>query len=124
MVVGPLLPSQSVEGNESIKHLQVVQDLLHEAYRYRVNPSSVKNVRSQPRKGHRFDSEQCNASINLSDDRLKVSITPLYPSSAAAAAAAAETRQVVKQIYFPLAGNPKQQRGLGKRAMHDTTDPR
>jgi hypothetical protein len=63
---------QKVEGNESIRDLPVVQDLLHEAYRYRVNPSSVKNIRSTPRTGHQFNPEQSHASITLSDDKLTV----------------------------------------------------
>jgi len=64
-----------VEGNESIRDLPVVQDLLHEAYRYRVNPSSVKNIRSTPRTGHQFNPEQSHASITLSDDKLTATLS-------------------------------------------------
>lgn len=63
-----------VEGDESIASLPLVQDLLHEAYRFRVNPSSVKNIRSQPRKGYRFEDEQCHPSITLSEDKLKATV--------------------------------------------------
>jgi len=62
---------QVVEAEASIQHLDVVRDLLHEAYRYKVSPTSVQTIRTQPRFGFRFDKDQCNSSITLSDDNMK-----------------------------------------------------
>jgi len=69
---------KSVETADSIKHLPILQDLLHETYRYKVHPSSTKSIRTRPRKGFRFDDEQCHANITLSEDKLKSTLkTPV-----------------------------------------------
>ena len=88
---------QKVEGNESIRDLPVVQDLLHEAYRYRVNPSSVKNIRSTPRTGHQFNPEQSHASITLSDDKLTVcsALTLISLPSLSLSLSPLETQQTI-----------------------------
>jgi len=60
-----------VEENKLLQGLPLVQDLLYEAYRFQVHPSSVDSPRTELRKSQQFDAECCNPMIHLSSTRLK-----------------------------------------------------
>jgi len=65
---------EKVEGEPAVKDLPLLHSLLHEAYKYKIMPTAIKNERTQPRKGFRFDPQGCHSSITISDNGLKASL--------------------------------------------------
>jgi len=59
---------ECVESNEDIQHIKVLHELLHETYKYKAMPKSVKSFRTKGRKGIRsFDSAK-TASFKFDED--------------------------------------------------------
>jgi len=65
---------EKVETVESIQHLKVLHTLLHEAYKFKIMPGAINNDRTKPRKGFRFDPQNCHTSITISGDGLVASL--------------------------------------------------
>eukprot|EP01090_Pellita_catalonica_P012517 TRINITY_DN273_c0_g1_i1.p1 TRINITY_DN273_c0_g1~~TRINITY_DN273_c0_g1_i1.p1 ORF type:complete len:548 (-),score=86.88 TRINITY_DN273_c0_g1_i1:52-1695(-) len=61
---------EHVEQNSIAGHLPVVKDLLRETYKEKVYPGSVKNERTTPRAGFRFDPTGLHANLSITDDGL------------------------------------------------------
>ncbi|KAL6044910.1 Kelch-like protein 18 [Balamuthia mandrillaris] len=76
-VMPPQYLNQMVEADETLQHLPVVQELLHEAYRYFVYDKSLDedHPRIKRRSGFSFDTDKCGPGINISDDKYTVTHT-------------------------------------------------
>jgi len=66
---------QNIESNQSIQS-DLLHQLLHETYRYRMFPKSSTNFKTIPRKGfQRFDKEHCSATIRLDEEEERCTLT-------------------------------------------------
>jgi len=67
---------KKVEPDESVNKLPILHKLLHEAYRFKMYPKSKTTFPTSARKGYqRFDDQHSPASVKLTDDQLKASMT-------------------------------------------------
>jgi len=73
--LSPKFLVKNVEGDKTIADLPIVHELLHETYRHKVYPNSVKTIRTRPRRGFIFDEENTAPGLTLSEDKTKVSLT-------------------------------------------------
>jgi len=72
--LSPKFLVKNVEGDKTIADLPIVHELLHETYRHKVYPTSVKTIRTRPRKGFIFDEENTAPGLTLSEDKTKLSL--------------------------------------------------
>lgn len=49
--LSPKFLVKNVEGDKTLSELPIVHELLHETYRHKVYPNSVKTIRTRPRRG-------------------------------------------------------------------------
>jgi len=66
---------EQVEQNVAVNHLPIIRELLHETYKEKVYPNSVKTERTNPRAGFRFEEKGLNAALKLTQEGLTVSCT-------------------------------------------------